>query len=114
MLWAVQPVVSGSRGLLWRGLDVGLIDGLTRLFVQGKDDDEAPGTTVPMGGLLSRSQYVMAFDDWGYDDARCLPHGNMTAEELRVWTEAAPRPLPRCTHDAADAPLAAGSRGSST
>jgi NADH-quinone oxidoreductase subunit L len=51
----VQPIVSGSRGLLWRGLDAGLIDGMTRLLVQGKDDDDAPGTTVPMGGLLSRS-----------------------------------------------------------
>jgi NADH-quinone oxidoreductase subunit L len=51
----VQPVISTSRGLLWRGLDIGLIDGLTRLFVQSKDDDSAPGTTVPMGGLLPRA-----------------------------------------------------------
>ncbi len=51
----VQPIVSTSRGLLWRGVDVGLIDGLTRLFVQSKDDDAAPGTTVPMGGLLARA-----------------------------------------------------------
>ncbi len=50
----VEPVVATSRGLLWRGIDVGLIDGLTRLFVQSKDDDNAPGTTVPMGGLLPR------------------------------------------------------------
>jgi NADH-quinone oxidoreductase subunit L len=50
----VQPVVRGSRGLLWRGVDVGLIDGLTRLIVQGKDDDAAPGR-VPMGGLAARS-----------------------------------------------------------
>ncbi len=51
----VQPIVSTSRGLLWRGIDVGIIDGLTRLFVQSKDDDNAPGTTVPMGGLLPRT-----------------------------------------------------------
>ena len=51
----VQPVVATSRNLLWRGIDVGLIDGLTRLFVQSKDDDSAPGTTVPMGGLLPRA-----------------------------------------------------------
>jgi NADH-quinone oxidoreductase subunit L len=50
----VQPVVSTSRNLLWRGIDVGLIDGITRLFVQSKDDDSAPGK-VPMGGLLPRS-----------------------------------------------------------
>ena len=51
----VQPIVSGSRGLLWRGIDVGLIDGATRLFVQGKDDDAAPGASVPTGGLLTRA-----------------------------------------------------------
>jgi NADH-quinone oxidoreductase subunit L len=50
----VTPVVAASRGLLWRGLDIGLIDGATRLLVQGKDDDAAPGS-VPMGGLIPRS-----------------------------------------------------------
>jgi NADH-quinone oxidoreductase subunit L len=50
----VTPVVSTSRGLLWRGVDVGIIDGLTRLFVQSKDDDQAIGTSVPMGGFLTR------------------------------------------------------------
>ena len=51
----VHPVVSASRGLLWRGIDVGLIDRLTRLVVQSKDDDAAPGSSVPMGGWLSRA-----------------------------------------------------------
>jgi NADH-quinone oxidoreductase subunit L len=51
----VQPVVATSRNLLWRGIDVGLIDGFTRLFIQSKDQDSAPGTTVPMGGLLPRA-----------------------------------------------------------
>ena len=51
----VEPVLATSRGLLWRGLDVGIIDGITRLFIQSKDDDGAPGTTVPMGGLLPRA-----------------------------------------------------------
>src|SRR5215218_1403347 len=51
----VQPVVGVSRGLLWRGVDVGVIDRLTRLFVQSKDDDAAIGTSVPMGGWLTRA-----------------------------------------------------------
>jgi NADH-quinone oxidoreductase subunit L len=51
----VEPVLATSRGLLWRGLDVGIIDGITRLFIQSKDDDNAPGATVPMGGLLPRA-----------------------------------------------------------
>jgi NADH-quinone oxidoreductase subunit L len=51
----VNPVVSTSRSLLWRGVDVGVIDGITRLLVQSKDDDAAPGTSVPMGGLATRA-----------------------------------------------------------
>ena len=51
----VKPVVGVSRGLLWRGVDVGLIDRLTRLLVQSKDDDAAPGVSVPMGGWLTRA-----------------------------------------------------------
>jgi NADH-quinone oxidoreductase subunit L len=50
----VEPVVATSRNLLWRGIDVGLIDGFTRLFIQSKDQDSAPGK-VPMGGLLPRA-----------------------------------------------------------
>ena len=51
----VQPIVATSRGLLWRGIDVGIIDGLTRLFVQSKDEDSAPGSTMRMGGLIPRA-----------------------------------------------------------
>ena len=51
----VEPVVATSRGLLWRGIDVGLIDGFTRLLIQSKDDDSAPGSSVQMGGLLTRA-----------------------------------------------------------
>jgi NADH-quinone oxidoreductase subunit L len=51
----VEPVIGVSRGLLWRGIDNGLIDRLTRLIVQSKDDDTAIGTSVPMGGWLSRA-----------------------------------------------------------
>jgi NADH-quinone oxidoreductase subunit L len=51
----VQPVLATSRGLLWRGIDVGLIDGMTRLFIQSKDDDSAPGSSVRMGGLIPRT-----------------------------------------------------------
>jgi NADH-quinone oxidoreductase subunit L len=51
----VDPVVATSRGLLWRGIDVGIIDGITRMIVQSKDEDSAPGSTVPMGGLLPRA-----------------------------------------------------------
>ncbi|MEO8622949.1 MAG: NADH-quinone oxidoreductase subunit L [bacterium] len=51
----VEPVLATSRGLLWRGIDVGLIDGLTRLLIQSKDDDNKPGGSISMGGLLPRT-----------------------------------------------------------
>jgi NADH-quinone oxidoreductase subunit L len=50
----VEPVVGISRGLLWRGVDNGVIDRLTRLLFQSKDDDAAVGA-VPMGGWASRA-----------------------------------------------------------
>jgi len=50
----VEPVVGVSRGLLWRGVDNGVIDRLTRLLFQSKDDDAAVGA-VPMGGWASRA-----------------------------------------------------------
>ena len=43
---------------------------------------------VCQGTLLSRAQYLVDVDDWGYDDARIQPRGNMTEEQVRVWTAA--------------------------
>jgi hypothetical protein len=41
------------------------------------------------GGLLSRSQYVADLHRWGYPDARLRPHGGLTREQVRAWTDAA-------------------------
>ncbi len=49
---------------------------------------------VCRGGLLSRSQYTVDFEDWHYLDARLYPLGKMTAEEVAAWTNAAPE-IPR-------------------
>jgi hypothetical protein len=40
------------------------------------------------GPLLSRAQYVIDITCWGYHDARLLPTGSMTAEEIAQWTAA--------------------------
>jgi hypothetical protein len=40
------------------------------------------------GTLLSRSQYLIDIGEWGYQDARLPPRGNMTAEQISIWTEA--------------------------
>jgi hypothetical protein len=41
------------------------------------------------GTLLSRSQYLVDVERWGYRDARLEPDGPMTARELEIWTAAA-------------------------
>lgn len=38
------------------------------------------------GTILSRQQYLVDVDRWGYGDARLEPAGNLTAEEIAHWT----------------------------
>jgi hypothetical protein len=40
------------------------------------------------GTVLSRTQYVVDVEQWGYQDARVEPLGPMTADEAAHWTEA--------------------------
>ena len=43
---------------------------------------------VCQGTLLSRAQYLVDVDEWGYEDARQAPRGTMTAQQLAEWTAA--------------------------
>ena len=43
---------------------------------------------VCQGTLLSRAQYLVDVDEWGYEDARITPRGSMTEEQIAVWTAA--------------------------
>ena len=43
---------------------------------------------VCQGTVLSRTQYLVDIDHWGYDDPRICPAGNMTREEADRWTAA--------------------------
>ena len=38
------------------------------------------------GTLISRAQYLMDVERWGYEDARLAPRGNMTRRETAIWT----------------------------
>jgi hypothetical protein len=38
------------------------------------------------GTLISRAQYLVDVDHWGYADPRLAPQGNMTSEERERWT----------------------------
>jgi hypothetical protein len=53
------------------------------------DTWEPSGDRICRGTLLSRSQYLVDLEQWGYRDARLLPRGTMTAEQIAVWTAAA-------------------------
>ncbi len=48
----------------------------------------APAEHVCQGTLLSREQYLKDVADWGYEDARLYPRGNMSAVEIAHWTNA--------------------------
>jgi hypothetical protein len=54
------------------------------------DEAETPGTPSHLcqGTLLSRQQYLVDVQQWGYLDARLRPHGRMGPEDIERWTAA--------------------------
>lgn len=54
--------------------------------LQQEMSSEPPKKRVCQGTLLSRAQYLIDIDSWGYQDARLHPRGNMTADEIEQWT----------------------------
>jgi putative nucleotidyltransferase-like protein len=61
---------------------------------QARDAPALAGEPLCQGPLLSRAQYVVDVDQWGYRDARLAPLGNMTEAEKEVWTAAAEEEVP--------------------
>ena len=55
-----------------------------------KDEIETPPSKnkVVQGTLISREQFLIDVQEWGYRDGRLLPNGNMTSEQIACWTEA--------------------------
>ena len=47
-----------------------------------------PGIRLCRGTLLSRAQYLIDIERWNYIDARQVPIGTMTPEEIDIWTRA--------------------------
>jgi hypothetical protein len=56
--------------------------------LQGERITGAPAEPVCRGTLLSRSQYLIDIQEWGYRDARLPPWGKMTPEQIDLWTAA--------------------------
>jgi hypothetical protein len=48
----------------------------------------APAEPVCQGTLLSREQYLIDIQEWGYRDPRLPPLGKMNSESIARWTEA--------------------------
>jgi hypothetical protein len=40
------------------------------------------------GTILSRAQYLVDVEKWGYADARLPPFGNLQVRENEIWTRA--------------------------
>jgi hypothetical protein len=63
---------------------------LTELTSRLRDEVAQPAPTerVCRGTLFSREQYLVDLNRWGYEDARLQPHGSLSAEDIKEWTEA--------------------------
>jgi hypothetical protein len=46
------------------------------------------GNHLCQGTLLSREQYLIDIDRFGYHDARLEPRGKMSDKQIKIWTEA--------------------------
>jgi hypothetical protein len=64
----------------------GVIDELLDRAKNEPKGDE--GIRLCRGPLLSRAQYLVDVERWNYVDARQVPLGTMTPEEIDVWTKA--------------------------
>jgi len=56
---------------------------------------------VCCGTLVSRAQYLVDVEAWGYADAR-LDHGVMSEDDVACWTDAIDEAQPRATDDEQD------------
>ena len=56
--------------------------------MQAELDVPTRDSKVCQGTLLSRGQYLVDIDEWGYEDARQIPRGTMTPDQIAEWTAA--------------------------
>ncbi len=53
-----------------------------------EQEQPLPGKRLCRGTLLSREQYLVDVQQWGYVDARLGPGGSMNAGQVALWTDA--------------------------
>jgi hypothetical protein len=62
---------------------------IDQLLDRAKSEPKADeGIRLCRGPMLSRAQYLVDVERWNYIDARQVPLGTMTPEEIDVWTRA--------------------------
>jgi hypothetical protein len=64
-----------------------VMDELARRL-QAEAEAPPPATRVCQGTLLSRAQYLVDVEKWGYEDARLEPQIQMTSRDIAHWTKA--------------------------
>jgi hypothetical protein len=61
---------------------------LSELLRRFQSEGPRPEDRVCHGTLLSREQYLVDLEQFGYTDARVEPRGRMTEHETEIWTKA--------------------------
>ncbi len=61
---------------------------LRELLARLEEDREPGAARLCRGPLLSRMQYLVDIEQWGYRDPRLPPCGDMTSEQITHWTAA--------------------------
>jgi hypothetical protein len=56
--------------------------------LRGEIDSPSSSERICQGTLLSREQYLADLEQWGYEDGRLTPRGNMTKADTEKWTAA--------------------------
>ena len=59
--------------------------------LQREMHDRSPDERLCRGTIVSREQYLIDIEQWGYQDARLAPLGSMNPEQIGLWTEAITR-----------------------
>ena len=65
---------------------------LGRLNCELSSNHSTVDAPLCQGSLLSREQYLVDLEQWGYRDARLSPEGCLTTHEIEHWTAAINRP----------------------
>jgi hypothetical protein len=81
-------VYPSERGLVPADVMATLLERLDRAM------RAPPGERVCRGTLISRAQYLVDIEQWGYIDPREAPRGGMSEAEIEQWTEAIDQPGP--------------------